>query len=58
MQVFNGNQKGGVRGAEERKFQEKAEKKKKAEADALLASLFKNAQSLASAAGGADVTTN
>jgi hypothetical protein len=48
--VFNGNVKGGIRGEEERKFQEKAEKKKKAEADALLASLYKNMQSLNAAA--------
>jgi len=38
-----GNVKGGASAADARKFQEKAEKKKKGEADALLASLFKNA---------------
>jgi len=44
--VLQGNQKGGIRGQEERKFNEAKDAKKKAEANALLASLFKNAQSL------------
>jgi len=48
-QVFTGNQKGGVRGQEERKFNEKKDAKKKDEANALLASLFKNAQGLSKA---------
>lgn len=55
--MLNGNAKGGLRGVEERKFQEKAEKKKKAEADALLASLYKNMQNL-NAAGVEDPTKN
>lgn len=42
-QVMTGNAKGGVRGAEERKFQEKKEKKDKEKAAALLASLFQGA---------------
>jgi hypothetical protein len=46
-QVFNGNnQKGGANFLEQQKYAEQKEKKKKAEADALLASLFKNAQNL------------
>ena len=43
---MQGNQKGGVRGAEERKFNEQKEKKAKNEANALLASLFKSAQNM------------
>jgi hypothetical protein len=44
---MSGNVKGGVGGAESRAFAEKAAAKKKSEGDALLASLFKNAQSMA-----------
>jgi hypothetical protein len=47
-QVMAGNQKGGQRYLEEQKHNEKKEKKKAEQAQALLASLFKNAQSLSS----------
>lgn len=46
-QVMEGNAKGGAGAAEARKFQEKKDKKKKEEANKLLASLFKGAQNLA-----------
>jgi hypothetical protein len=46
VQVLQGNVKGGVAGLESRQFAERAEKKKKAEADALMAFLFKSMQNL------------
>lgn len=46
-QVMAGNAKGGLAAQESKAFQEKKDKKKKDEASALLASLFKNAQNLA-----------
>lgn len=46
-QVMAGNSKGGLAAQESKSFQEKKDKKKKDEASALLASLFKNAQNLA-----------
>ena len=49
--------KGGVRGAEERKFNEAKEKKKKEQAEALLKSLFANAQNL-KGVGEEDITSN
>ena len=46
-QVMEGNAKGGIGASEAKKFQEKKDKKKKEEANKLLASLFKGAQNLA-----------
>jgi hypothetical protein len=43
---MHGNQKGGASMMEAQKYAQAKEKKKKEEANALLASLFKNAQSL------------
>lgn len=54
VQVINGQFKGGARGLEEAKFKEMKEKKEKAKNDALLASLFKNAQLLGGAGEAAD----
>lgn len=54
---MQGNVKGGVRGAEEAKFNAQKEKKKKEEANALLASLFKNAQDMNNKKGGPGAVT-
>jgi hypothetical protein len=54
-QVMNGNAKGGSGALEQKAYAEKVEKKKKSEADALLASLFKNAQMMA---GVEEITSN
>ena len=54
---MHGNQKGGASMMEQQKYNQQKEKKKKEEADALLASLFKNAQKLGAKGEEATATT-